>query len=184
VLDPSRWLADHGDALWRFAIARVGRADLAEELIQETLVSALETAHGFRGESSEQTWLISILRHKIADSIRRSERASGGAEASVDEDLFDARGAWRVDPGKWPRRPDEVLSDPAFRRDLDSCLSRLPPGLRDAVELREARGIGASVICDELGITERNLWVRLHRARMLLRDCLGRRWAPRHKEGR
>ena len=179
-LEPGRWLADHGDYLWRFAVARVRGPDAAEELVQEALVAALESAPRFRGDSSERTWLTSILQRKIADYIRRRGRpvASLDASSADTESLFDERGRWRVDPGRSPRHPNAVLADPVFRAELDRCLALLPAGVRDALVLREARGVPASAVCGELGITERNLWVRIHRARVLLRACLWRLWSP------
>jgi RNA polymerase sigma-70 factor (TIGR02943 family) len=187
-LDPQQWLAQHGDALWRYAIVRVRRAEIAEELLQETFAGALESAGRFRGECSERTWLLAILRRKIADHIRRSRLRRGLPEdrAAYDafDGMFDGRGMWRVDPGRWPRDADRMLADPEFRRDFEACLSRLPVGLGEAFVMREVRGQGPDAICSVLEITQRNLWVRLHRARVLLRSCLGLKWGVQRKEGR
>jgi RNA polymerase sigma-70 factor, ECF subfamily len=187
--DPATWLARHGDSLWRFAMSRVRNADTAEELIQETLLAALKARDTFEGRSTERTWLLSILRHKIADRRRKSARSPAPlAEQPLDvlDTMFDGRGRWKVDPGRWPRNPDQLLDQPEFRADFERCLSRVPAGLAEAFILREVRSLAAETICQTLAITADNLWVRLHRARLLLRKCLERRWGTpaRRKEAR
>lgn len=181
--DPSRWLTDHGDAMWRYAIAQIKDPDQTEELIQETLVAALAAGGRFRAESTERTWLVSILQHKIVDHIRRRRRAGPDARvAAWDEGVFDAKGKWLVSPRAWPRNPDQALADPEFRRDYEACLRQLPVGLAEAFELRDVREQGAGAVCVALSITANNLWVRLHRARALLRRCLAAKWSPDSKE--
>ncbi len=69
--DASAWLEEHGDALYGYAKARVGTRELAEDLVQETLLAALQSRDRFAGRSSVRTWLFSILRHKIVDVYRR-----------------------------------------------------------------------------------------------------------------
>jgi RNA polymerase sigma-70 factor, ECF subfamily len=172
----------HGDAMWRFALPRVRNAAAAEDLIQESLLAAFRGQAGFRGESSERTWLLSILRHKIADYRRRQAGFPvTGAEidpaTDVLDTMFDTRGKWKIDPGRWPRDPEGVLDRPEFWADLERCISLLPGGLAEAFILREVRSQTAEAICEALAITAQNLWVRLHRARALLRQCLSRNWA-------
>jgi RNA polymerase sigma-70 factor (TIGR02943 family) len=178
--DPQQWLADHGDAMWRFALSRLRDPHAAEEAVQETFLAALKARDSFRGESSERTWLISILRHKIADRRRKSARdpAPLAREDPVDvlDTMFDARGRWRINPGRWPRNPDRVLEQPEFWQDLERCLSLLPANLAEAFILREVRRQTGEAICEMMSITLDNLWVRLHRARLLLRKCLERQW--------
>src|SRR5690348_8926999 len=68
------WLAEHGDALYDFALRRVRRSDLAEDLVQETLLAAMTAKSAFAGRSAERTWLLGIMRHKLVDSLRKSFR--------------------------------------------------------------------------------------------------------------
>lgn len=181
-LDPRRWVEAHGDVLWRYAVVRVRSAETAEDLIQETLVAALEAAPAFRAECTERTWLVSILRRKIADherrEIRRRER-QGPADAGAMAMMFDEQGRWRFDPGDAPS--ESALDSGEFWRDFERCLAKMPAGLAEAFVLREHRASTSEAICSTLGITLENLWVRLHRARVLLRICMSRRWAPVRK---
>ena len=72
-LNPDDWLDQYGDALFRFALARVNTREIAEDLVQEVFISAVQAKERFEGKSSEKTWLFSILKHKIIDHFRRNK---------------------------------------------------------------------------------------------------------------
>ena len=83
-------------------------ADLAEDVVQETIVAALGAREGFSQRSSVRTWLTGILKHKIVDAIRQRQRqpvfmATLDEEADLDEfdPLFKDNGAWEVAPARW-----------------------------------------------------------------------------------
>jgi RNA polymerase sigma-70 factor (ECF subfamily) len=187
--DPESWLDRHGDALYRYALLRLRAPDATADVVQETFVEALRARHSFVGRSSERTWLIGILRHKIVDHLRRSgrERATGdgvpeeAATATAAGPAFDRRGHWRAGPASWSVDPVRDLESREFWEVLQGCLSRLPPGLSRAFVLRELEGMDAEETRRALGITPANLWARLHRARMLLRGCLESRWFGRRE---
>ncbi len=171
------WLQDHGDALWRYARSRVP-AHACEDLVQDALLAALDSAESFDRRSSPETWLIGILRHKIADWYRRRDRdqprhKTGEATEAHAESPFTPRGTWAKAPLSWDAvRDDEVLAA------LHRCREELPALLRDALDLREIRRVPAREVCQVLGISETNLWARLSRARLMLRGCIEGRIAP------
>ena len=182
--DVSTWLAEHGDALFRYALKRVGDRDLAEDLVQDTFVAALRAAGDFQGRSQVSTWLIGILRHKIADHMRKltrqRERDAKHREETTQVDTFH-NGHWRVGLKPWPSKA--IASDPSksvemqeFWRVLDSCRDKLPTKLAIAFRMRDLEELPMTDICETLEITATNLSVRLHRARVLLRDCLDQNW--------
>src|SRR5207237_10163020 len=74
----------HRGYLLRVAVLQLRDGDLAEDVVQDTLVAALQGAKGFSGRSSLKTWLTGILTHKIVDAIRRKTREP--TLASLDED--------------------------------------------------------------------------------------------------
>ncbi len=178
--DPTRWVDEHADAMFRYAMQRVKSADTAEELVQETFLAALKAKDRFKGRSSDRTWLISILRHKIVDDFRKRSRERPMAD--VDQmgtsitDCFDRHQHWSPLPGRWPRQPDDLAEVPELREAIRNCIDGLPAGLSDAFCLRELEGLSGDSLCKVLGITPTNLWSRLHRARMLLRRCLEANW--------
>jgi RNA polymerase sigma-70 factor (ECF subfamily) len=182
-LRPEDWVDAHGDALYRYAMMRLRDADAAEEAVQETFLAALKARERFSGRSSVRTWLVSILKHKIVDYIRKRtrERPTSEADAAesldgLEQELFNRIGRWRSGPAKWLVDPDAVRQRADFRRIFAGCLDELPAKMADAFALRELEQQSAEEICKALGITETNLWVMLHRARLKLRGCLETRW--------
>jgi RNA polymerase sigma-70 factor (ECF subfamily) len=175
--DPAVWPIQHGDMLFRYALAWLRSRELAEDLVQETFLAALRARERFQGQSSEQTWLVGILRRKIVDHIRKAERSRSASEVEcLHSDFFGKRGHWKSTVAKWPSDPHQVLENREFWDVFGRCLSKLPASLADAFCLREMEDIDTSEICNILGISATNLSVRLHRARLLLRRCLDLNW--------
>lgn len=177
--DPDRWVDEHGDALFRYAILRLRDQELAEEVVQETFLEALRVRESFAGRSTERTWLVGILRHKILDHFRRRgrrrEESNLDAYERPDGSTFDGRGHWKAFPADWDQ-PGRDIERGEFWAVFGRCLSDVPRGLADAFFLRELDGLDSPSICETLKITPANLWARLHRARTLLRRCLETRW--------
>jgi RNA polymerase sigma-70 factor, ECF subfamily len=173
-----RWLDEHGDALYAYALPRVRNPDVAEDLVQETLLAAIKAHKDFAGLSAERTWLIGILKHKLIDHLRKSARQRPLSELDADltEEFFDSRGQWKVSAPEFQGRPEALLEREEFRQVLQSCLSKLPSRIAQLFWLREAEDVGTDELCQEMGITPTNVWTMLHRARLGLRRCLGENW--------
>jgi RNA polymerase sigma-70 factor (ECF subfamily) len=177
-LDPERWVERYGDLLYRFALLRVRDPQVAEDLVQDAFLSALQARGGFRGGASESTWLVGILKHKIVDHFRRSGREVAETDLSDEdtESLFDERGRWLRPPAEWQDDPEALLRNRQFLEILRECLDGLPETARRAFVMREVDGERSGAICKILGISSTNLYVILHRARERLRRCLEHRW--------
>jgi len=178
-IDPDTWVDQHGDALFRFAVARLRDRDAAEEVVQETFLAALRARERFTGASTERTWLVGILKNKVVDRIRRSVRDRPLPGVAASDDVTDAvfdRGYWRSRPQAWPRHADAIAEDREFREALAGCLNRLPDRMGLAVRLRDADGIETDEICNILEVSATNLATLLYRARMRLRQCLEQSW--------
>ena len=176
--DAARWVDEHGDALYRYALGRVGRADVAEDLVQETFLAALRAAGTFAGRSSERTWLTGILKNKLIDRLRREGRSRPATDLGAPDDwldgLYDATGHWRSPPGAWGADPAALLERREFWEAFERCRAGLPDRLREVLSLRLLDGVPAADLCAALGITANNLWTLLHRARVRLWQCLDR----------
>ncbi len=183
-LDASRWVERYADSLFNYAIARVSDREAARDLVQDTFLSALRGAHSFKGESSEKTWLFSILRNKIIDRYRKSAAdrtssfAEGAAEERMLENYFEADGEWKVSarPLDWHRGPDDDLRSQEFIGILQMCLARLKAGWRALFTLKYLEELEPEEICKELGISSSNYWVIMHRAKLVLRQCIEKNW--------
>jgi len=185
-LRPEQWVDEHGTALFRFALARVGREDVAEDLVQEALLAALERRAAYRGHAAERTWLISILKRKAADHLRKKRReqplgASDSQDAWVDA-LFDARDRWRTPPGRWGEQPDAALEQEDFWKTFDRCFRKLPRRLARVFQLRHLEENSIAKVCKEMSVSATNASVMMYRARMRLWRCLDKNWF--HGEGR
>ena len=179
-VDPSDWVDRYGDYLFRYALLRLRDRPAAEDLVQETFLAALKNRETFSGGSSEATWLVGILKHKIADHFRRQAREGslpdGDPPDRSGEVPFNAAGHWQSGPVEWGANPADLFRQKEFLDQLAECLSDLSPNHANAFTLREIEGLPTGEICKVLNVTETNLWVILHRARMLLRRCLETRW--------
>lgn len=67
--NPGRWLDDHGDYLFKYAVFRLRDDTAAEDAVQETFLAALKGYEKFEGRGSERTWLVGILKHKLVDHL-------------------------------------------------------------------------------------------------------------------
>jgi RNA polymerase sigma-70 factor (ECF subfamily) len=184
-------LDSHRGYLLRVAQLQLRDPDLAEDVVQETLLAAI-SGGGFSGKSSLKTWLTGILKHKIVDAIRRKQRAPvalaqlGDADGDVDIDdldaLFKESGAWESPPADWGD-PEASLGRREFFDVMDLCLEKLPPNTARVFVMREVLELETDEICKELSITANNLWVILYRARMALRACLEQNWFAGRAQG-
>ncbi len=183
---PSEWVDRYGDYLFRFAMLRLRDHSVAEDLVQETFLAALKDRHSFSGNSAEATWLVGILKHKIADHFRRQSRevplTDGDSPGQPADDPFTAEGRWKTGPAEWGGNPANLFRQKEFLDQFMKCLSGLSPNHANAFTLREIEGEDTGKICKVLHVTETNLWVILHRARMHLRRCLETRWFGRRTE--
>jgi RNA polymerase sigma-70 factor (ECF subfamily) len=178
-------VALHRGYLYRYALSRLRHADMAEELVQDTMLAALEGCAHFRGESALRTWLAGILKHKIVDWQRREARnplrlgaSTADSEREREDEMdafFDESGDWISPPTAWPD-PEQSLLSRRFWEMFEGCLADLPAATARAFYLREIQGMSTDEICAELSISQSNCWVMLHRARMSLRRYVEERW--------
>lgn len=179
ALDPQRWIDLYGDALFRYAYARLHERARAEDAVQECLLAALSARNSYRADSSEKTWLFGILKHKILDQFRRGAREVHiGDETETDAIIdrnFDPSGRWVNPPGEWQNPVGEVEKT-QFWTMLEHCIDGLPKTLSAAIRMIEIDEVNSEDACKALGISATNLWVRLHRARLGLRECIQRSW--------
>jgi RNA polymerase sigma-70 factor, ECF subfamily len=179
--DPDRWVDEHGDYLFKFALMRLRDSAKAEDMVQETFLAALKGGNSFAGRSREKSWLVGILKNKISDFYRKASRETAFTDlefySEEESDGYHASGAWIADAGpKAWAQPGASLDKEAFWKTFHGCASKLPRNVSSVFSLREIDGIESKEICSLLNISESNLWVMLHRARMALRRCLEINW--------
>jgi RNA polymerase sigma-70 factor (ECF subfamily) len=175
--------------LLRFAKLQLRDEANAEDVVQETLLAALEGHDKFQQRAQLKTWLFSILKFKIIDAIRvrkkewvtAPEHFENTAMSELPEDTFDGlfkpNGHWSQEdaPSHWGN-PDQNLENAQFWAVFNICLENLPTQTARVFMMREFLGLSTTDICNELQLSATNCSVVLHRARMLLRVCLNNRW--------
>ncbi len=169
--DPSVWVDEYGDALYRFALLRVRDDELAHDLVQDTFLSALKGIDSFRGGSSVRTWLTGILKHKIIDHYRKNRIPT----TDLDPEGSELEHAENLHPA-WKESPANLVENREFWAVFTSCLDGIPEAHRRAFSMREFDGLSGEEIRKVLDVTPTNLWVMLHRARTKLRRCLESKW--------
>ena len=178
-LDPSKWVSEHGETLYAYAMSRLKNADAAEDAVQETLLGALKNLSQFPPQSDVGPWLMGILKKKVVDRQRQSTRgdtATGDSEPILDN-LFDRNGNWsEAARAADPLRLDS-LEQSEFLGILKRCLRGLPPNQAAVFVGRELNERKPEDLCNELGVSSTNLWVLMHRARLRLAECIRARWA-------
>lgn len=153
-------LVSHRPYLVRFAMKKLRDPVLAEDAVHDVLEAVLCGRAVFSGRAALRSWLTAVLKHKIVDGLRRVEHHD-----ALDDDNGESAGHAVACPQP---RPDEIFEQrEALARALDG-IERLPATLREAMRLRVIEERSTASVCAELGISEENLFVRVHRARKQL----------------
>lgn len=189
LCEPEKWVDAYGDYLFRYALVRLRDESLAEDLVQETFLAALRASDNFAGRSAAKSWLIGILKNKIADHYRKVSRETSFTDLEflqdeqsdkfIQEGMF--KGGWihELGPIDWTPNPGAGLDNAAFWKVFHHCSGKLPDKIARVFLMREVDDVSSEEICAMLNISQSNLWVMLHRARMALRHCLEANWFQR-----
>lgn len=169
--EPERWLNEHGDALYRFALLHLGRGDRAEDAVQETLLAAIRAPKRVEAADSVRAWLLGILRHKVADQFRLDTRRRREV-TEQDDGRIECSGPGPDDP----LLPAGAAESAELRKALETCIQRLPEQARAAFCLRNISGLGTLEICEILDVNPNHLGVLVHRAKTQLRAWLTEEW--------
>ena len=176
VTSPEQWVDAHGDYLFNFAVGQVRDQSVAEDVVQETFLAAFKARDRFAGQCSERTWLVSILRHKIYDHLRKHCREKkhrvDPTAARLDDGDWDDAVLWLHEVAAETQSPSRRMELDELRANLEQALGKLPPRIAQVFQLYAIEEMPNADVCARLNISESNLWVMLHRARKQLREHL------------
>lgn len=165
----------HEQRVYSLALRMLRHEQDAEDVTQQTFLSAVEHLAGFREEATFSTWLLRIASHAALKVIRKRkglnmvslEEATEVSESvnSIPHPEFIA---------DWRQSPEELVQRNETRRLLDEALAQLDEKHRLVFLLRDVEGLSVKETAEALGLSEANVKVRLLRARLQLREQLTR----------
>lgn len=177
-INPSRWIELYSDYLFNYTISRVNDREIAKDIIQDTFFAGLKSMKNFKGQASERTWLISILKRKIIDYYRRINSKKGQAEVRMTYNSDENEGDWleeRIEDERYLNALD-TLENTELGNAIYDCISKLPEKQATVFKMKTILNYETEAICNELNITASNLWVMIHRARTALAECMEEHW--------
>ena len=170
----------------KFAQLQVRDSQLAEDAVQEAMLSAYQNIDRFGRQAALKTWVFSILKNKLIDLLRKEKRLTAASQLedgpndngeALLEQLFNDNGGWQKSerPKKW-NDPDHGVENEHFWRVFDACLQALPNKYGRLFMMREFLEMDTAEICHNEAISVTSLNVTLYRARLRLRECLEDNW--------
>lgn len=160
---------EHAGKIYRLALRLMGNEADAEDVLQETFLSAFKSIDRFEARSSLSTWLYRIASNAALMRLRRKEPE----QVSVDEPLE------RDDGELIPRQlfdfcclPEEDLLRDEARAEMYRAIEELPPSLRSVFVLRDIEGLSTEETAEALDLSVSAVKSRLMRARLKLRERL------------
>ncbi len=178
IIDPNQWIALYSDYLFNYTITRVNDSEKAKDLVQDTFIAGLKSMKNFKGEASERTWLISILKRKIIDHYRKINSNKGKAEVRISYSSDENEGDWLEErvADSFEKNAEDTIENVELGLAIDHCLEKLPLKQAQVFEMKTILNYETEAICNELNITASNLWVIIHRARTAMAGCLEKNW--------
>jgi len=161
--------------VYSLALRMLRQEQDAEDVTQQTFLSAMQNLGGFRGDASFSTWLLRIASHAALKVIRKRKGLDTTSleEATEEEDSYGSipHPEYIAD---WRQSPEELVRKNEIQRLLDDALGKLDEKHRMVFLLRDVEGLSVKEAAEALGLSEANTKVRLLRARLQLREELTR----------
>ena len=171
----ARMLDAYSSPIYRLGLRMLGNPQDAEDVLQNTFLSALTHISDFEGRSSLQTWLYRIAANEALMLVRR-KKPEVDLDSKEDKDESVLRPSQFVD---WSPLPEDELLSGEGRQVLDRAISQLPEPLRIVFILRDVEDLSIRETAEALNLTETNVKTRLLRARLFLREQLSAYYGER-----
>ena len=157
--------------LYNFGIKMCGEPRDAEDVVQDTFLNVFKYIDGFRHETKFKNWLYRIATSTCIKKKRKSKYAPD-RELSLDEFMPHEQAAAEHRPPAWATLPLEQVLNEELGQILKAAILELPEKYRLVLVLRDMEGFSTEESAQILNLTTANIKVRLHRARLFLRDKL------------
>ena len=153
----------YSDRIYRLALSLLHNEQSADGVVQDTFIALIEHLHLFEGRSSIGTWLYRVAYNNCMGRLRkiRPEVDVEEGDAAMPERFID-----------WQTIPEAVLTGSEAMAQVDAALETLSPTLRAVFILRDIENLSSEEVAQALDISISAVKVRLHRARLALREAL------------
>ena len=179
VVQAEDWVYKYADILFNYTLARVQDRGVAEDLVQDTFLSAWRAKDSYNADASEKTWLFAICKNKIIDHFRKKS-SSKEQYAAFDSanNFFDENEHWtkQDQPNDWGISSVSIVETKEFYKILDYCKKKLQEMQHNVFVMKYMEDLDAEEICKVLNISSSNYWVIIHRAKLQLRKCIEQNW--------
>jgi RNA polymerase sigma-70 factor (ECF subfamily) len=156
------------DRLYSLVYNQVDRnRSVAEDIVQETFLAAIESSKKFQGRSSLYTWLCSIAYHKVADHYRRQARERKHMVSGVDVDAVDVS-----DSSDRQSQPESLIESAETRQVVNQALAKLPWDYRQVLVLKYVEEMSVQEISQIMGRSPKSVEGLLTRSRKALQTHL------------
>lgn len=158
-------------SLYNFGMRMCDSPSDTEDMVQDTFLNVFRYLKGFRYETKFKNWLYRVATSACLKKKRRSKFAPD-RELSLDEFLPADESAMSMDLPQWASQPLDQVLDEELGEVIQQALLDLPEKYRLVVVLRDVEGFNTQETAEILDLTPTNIKVRLHRARLFLREAL------------
>ena len=164
----------HVDQIYRYAHRLCGESEAAKDIVQDTFLNAYRAFGQFRGDAQVTTWLYTIAS-RACMRMHRKRKGEPSQNLSLDAFIPTTDGELRLQIPIDDLSPEEALANKELRQALDEAIGKLPGPYRMVLVLRDMEGLSAKEVGAVMGLQERAVKSRLHRARLFVRRELSAR---------
>jgi RNA polymerase sigma-70 factor (TIGR02943 family) len=178
TFEPDNWVDNYSDELYRYTLTRVADTCSAEDIVQETFLSAWRAKDTYKAQASEKNWLYAICKNKIIDHFRKQPKYIIKPSSAEEDIYFDEAEHWRdgPTPKEWSVNYEQPIETKEFYTILELCKKKLKDIQQSVFVMKYMEEQEAENICKVLDITPSNYWVIIHRCKLHLRNCLEKNW--------
>lgn len=147
----------------------------AEDIVQDVFIVAYEGLDKYQGLSNPKTWLMGILKNKVADYYRKKYKHP--APISLTH-FFDEVGTWKQEHTlkEWDDDEEYLFNDIDFKRIFENCIDKLPTKWSIPFKMYYLDNKKTDFLSQEFGLSTTNIWKILQRGRLQMKECLEHNW--------
>lgn len=163
------------ERIFTFGMKMCGHLQDAEDITQETFLSAFRYLKGFRGETKLKNWLFKIAA-RACFKKRRKKKFEPDREISLESLMENEGPGSKYEIPDWSNDPSDNILRAELKQIIDTAIQSLPPKYRFVFNLRDIEGFNTQETAEILGISPQSVKTRLHRARLYLRKEISKHY--------